>query len=203
MPWVPPAPSSVPLTLPRVCPGGSAGTPRVPSEDPRVGQGCARPEILQARDEQEIHARGSCQGRILLSQTTMVCASPLPQSSMFRKLPWYRRVNVGTEDNATNTHLQSQQCHTATETAVRERHPLPVVLGHNLISRGNFQAWTTQGDGERSLWDQDGKICSLQSSVRVLGGFNADAEQTQLCLSHPRACCHPRARKHKYPGGGW
>lgn len=42
-------------------------------------------------------------------------------SSMFRKLPWYRRVNVGTEENVTNHGVESRQRPTAPETPPKTR----------------------------------------------------------------------------------
>lgn len=68
---------------------------------------------------------------------------------MFRKLPLYRKVNTGAEDNATNTHLQNQRRHT--EPVVRDWNPLPCLSCQDLITLGPFQGWATQGGGEGSL----------------------------------------------------
>lgn len=108
VPWVLPAPPQCHEPFP-------GGTSRLQGGDPRVGTGCARPELCQAQPPPPW-----LPGRALPSQTTTVCVSPLPQSSMFRKLK-YKSVNTGARDNDANEQREP-------EPPVHEWHPLSLLL---------------------------------------------------------------------------
>ncbi|NXB06568.1 TR10A factor, partial [Cnemophilus loriae] len=62
--------------------------------------------------------------------------------------------------------------------------------------------WPGAGAGPLGEMVKDGKICSLQS-LQSSEDLTLMLSKHSSCLPHLGACCHPRARKHGYPGDGW
>ncbi|XP_014115065.1 PREDICTED: tumor necrosis factor receptor superfamily member 10A isoform X3 [Pseudopodoces humilis] len=93
-------------------------------------------------------------------------------SSMFRKLSWYRRVNMGAEDNAANERIRSQQHHTATETPEMQsgstKKSLVPVPGHDpiLVLRRSFYVFARKVSKDN--WKKFGRSLDLEENDVIM-----------------------------------